>query len=98
MKAGGTPHSANNLLNNKIRNIRFDHLEKICILLNCTPNDLMAWQENAHTILHNNHPLKQMQHKPEEDNLYHTLRGLPLQELKHIAGLVHNSVNNLSDE
>ncbi len=93
VKAGISPHSASNLLNNKINSIHFGHLEKLCILLNCTPNDLLVWKANAHAILPDKHALTALRHQAEEGDLYQALRKLPLHELKNIAGLVHNKAN-----
>ena len=30
----------NNMLNNRTRSIKYENIEAMCILLNCTPNDL----------------------------------------------------------
>ncbi len=98
IKAGIYSHSTSSLLNSEIRSMRFDHLEKLCNLLNCTPNDLLTWRPDANTPLPDSHALKQLQHKPEEENLYQTLKSLPLQELKNIAGLIHNGIKNSSDK
>jgi DNA-binding Xre family transcriptional regulator len=98
VKAGISPHSASSLLNSEIRSMRLDHLEKICILLNCTPNDLLVWKAGAHSVLPENHALKALQPKPETYNLYQTLRDLPINELRTIAGLIRSNSNNSSDK
>ena len=44
MKAFGYRNSkAYNLINNNTRNINLDDLSEICHTLNCTPNDLLWW-------------------------------------------------------
>lgn len=40
VKMGMTWITANNMLNNQAKSISFENLEKICIGLNCTPNEL----------------------------------------------------------
>ncbi len=98
VKAGISSHSASSLLNSEIRSMRLDHLEKICIALNCTPNDLLVWKADANSTLSENHALKQLQHKPENDNLYQMLKNLPLHELKNLACLIRTNENNHSDK
>ncbi|WP_276978870.1 helix-turn-helix transcriptional regulator, partial [Flavobacterium filum] len=36
--------TANNMLSNKAKSITFDHVEKLCIGLNCTPNELFNYK------------------------------------------------------
>ena len=73
---------------NRTQVIKLKHVEKICILLNCTPNDLLVWKADVHIALPDNHSLKALERKPEEEDLYQTLRNLPFKELKNIAGMV----------
>ncbi len=35
----------NKMVNNETRSIRYDTIDAICHLLNCTPNDLLAFSE-----------------------------------------------------
>jgi DNA-binding Xre family transcriptional regulator len=43
VKAGLSPHSATNILNNKTHVFRLDHIELLCRVLVCEPNDLLVW-------------------------------------------------------
>ena len=40
---GFVPFIAHKYKNSKVTQIRVDHIEKLCIALNCTPNDLFEW-------------------------------------------------------
>ena len=42
VKAGLSPHSATNILNNKTHVFRLDHIELLCRVLICEPNDLLS--------------------------------------------------------
>ncbi len=42
-KAGFTYHTAGRLLRNQITKLDYGHLEQLCLLFNCTPNDLLSW-------------------------------------------------------
>ena len=35
----------NNMVNNKTKSIQYDNIETLCILLECTPNDLLEFTE-----------------------------------------------------
>jgi len=70
---------------NKVGMIPMKHLEKVCLLLNCTPDDLIEWkpddkkQDNPDTALY---LLKTEQQSKSEAEL---LRGLPLHKLKELG-------------
>ena len=36
----------NNMVNNQTKSIRYENIETICLLLNCTPNDLFVISED----------------------------------------------------
>ena len=42
-KAGFTYHTAGRMLRNQITKLDYGYLENLCILFNCTPNDLLSW-------------------------------------------------------
>ena len=45
--AGFGQTKAFNLLNNKQNSIHIEDMTRLCLLLQCTPNDLMYWKESA---------------------------------------------------
>lgn len=47
IQAGFTYHTANRLLRNQIIKLNYKHLEKLCLIFNCTPNDLLSWTPPA---------------------------------------------------
>ncbi|WP_423148694.1 helix-turn-helix domain-containing protein [Rubrolithibacter danxiaensis] len=91
VKAGISSHSASSLLNSDLRSMRLDHLEKVCILLNCTPNDLLTWVPDSDSKLEEDHPLAELKPKTETVDLYLALKKLPLSELKKVAGLIQDA-------
>jgi DNA-binding Xre family transcriptional regulator len=86
VKAGFTPHSANTLLNSKSKTFRLDHIEKLCIILKCEPNDLLSWYPNNNTIIPDDHPIVKLKHgeSPAID-LKKTLLNMPYSELKLLS-------------
>lgn len=87
--AQGFPRGiASRIANNKTDKIFLKYLEKVCLVLNCTPNDIIEWkpdnkkQDNADTALY---ALKKEQKGKGAEEL---LRGLPLSRLEELAKLL----------
>jgi DNA-binding Xre family transcriptional regulator len=47
IQAGFTYHTAGRLIRNQIIKLDYKHLEKLCLIFNCTPNDLLSWTPPA---------------------------------------------------
>lgn len=94
IKAGFANHTAHNILNNKTQSIKLSHIESICILLNCTPNDLILFTPKPKQTLDNNHPLNQLKKKDKNYNWHETIKNIPLTELDVIV----NNINQISKE
>ena len=79
---------ASRMTNNKTDKIFLKYLEKACLILNCTPNDLIEWkpgnkkQDSADTALY---ALKKQQKGKGAEEL---LRGLPMSKLEELANLL----------
>lgn len=88
VKNGFTRNVATRMCTNKTDKIFLKHLEKVCLLLNCTPNDIIEWkpgiksQNNADTALF---ALKKKQKSKGAEEL---LRGLPLSKLEELARII----------
>ena len=58
VKNGFVPQTVNSWLKYELGYIKPDHLERLCLLLNCTPNDLFDWREDGKTVVHDTHALR----------------------------------------
>ncbi len=63
-KAGLTPQAAHRLMKSKVRNLELKTLEKICIGLYCTPNDLVQWIPDGKVGDIPGHPLQVLKPRP----------------------------------
>ena len=43
---GMSYHKFNRMVNNETKSIRYENIETMCLLLNCTPNDLFVITED----------------------------------------------------
>lgn len=81
VKSGFTSHSANQIINSKTRVFRLDHIELLCEVLNCEPNDLLLWKPEKDKVYSENNPLKKLQSDEATENIIETLSKLTYKEL-----------------
>lgn len=82
VKAGLSPHSANIIINSKTRVFRLDHIEMLCTLLVCEPNDLLTWTPDKGKVYPDNNPLAKLLPDNSANNLHETLAAMSYKELK----------------
>ena len=86
---GFAPQTARNFLKNAVWRISFEHLERLCLALECTPNDLLEWlpsekQTNAET-----QALIKLKRDGEED-IAKMIRSLPIEKFEQIAEILQD--------
>lgn len=94
VKSGISPQSATKILNAKTRIFRLDHIEIICNILNCTPNDLLAWTPDKNVILSESHSLTKLKRDEKSFQLQDTLKTMTLEQLNQIAALINQQKPN----
>ena len=95
VKNGFTSHAANNLLNSKTRVFRLDHIELLCEILLCEPNDLLLWKPDSGKIIAPNNPLnKLLMDDNDKTDLKNTFFNLPYKQLKEIANKLTNEIKD----
>lgn len=85
VKAGISPHTAYTLLNSESRSFRLDHVEILCEILHCEPNDLIVFVPNGKQKSQENHPLKKFIEKKEDLDWQQTLKTTPIEQLKELS-------------
>jgi len=87
---------ARNLSHDRVANIKIAHLEKLCRLLNCTPNDLFEWQtdDNPANALGENHSLHSLKRNQTAQSLRTIMKDIPVHKLERIEEVL----NQLDDE
>lgn len=94
VKAGLTPHTANSLLNSKTRIFRLDHIEKLCLILKCEPNDLLVWHPNKNEVIADNHPIIKLKYdESSRMDLKETLSMMSYKELKSLSTKIKGEAN-----
>jgi len=88
MKHGFGRSTASNLLTFKTPSVRFDHLEKLCLLLKCTPNDLFEWKPGKDAADDTSHPLNSLKRSTTTRNIADIVDDLPIDKLEQVEGLL----------
>jgi DNA-binding Xre family transcriptional regulator len=84
VKHGFTYHTANRLLRNAQDSVSNKKLEKLCLLLNCTIDDLYEWQKPSDTFIPENHPLHKLLPKAGEVDMLQKMQELPMEKLAQL--------------
>jgi DNA-binding Xre family transcriptional regulator len=94
VKNGFSPHSANSIINSKTRIFRLDHVEQLCTILVCEPNDILLWTPNKGQNYASDFPLNKLKQSTTADNFHQTLSTVPFKQLKEITSSLLSN-NNL---
>ncbi len=81
VKAGFTYHTAHNILNGNASSIRFDHLEELCRILVCEPNDIFAWQPDKGVQYPAQNPLTKLKPLPADNRIHQAMTAMPYKDL-----------------
>ena len=90
IKQGIAPSTALKFIKAGGSTFKTKYVELICVGMNCTPNDLFDWYEDAKTKLPENHPLRALERKQKINNIREMLHDLPVEKLSELEGLINN--------
>lgn len=85
VKAGLSPHSATTILNKRTRIFRLDHIELLCNVLVCEPNDLLEWTPNKGEKQAENKTLFKLKKQPIETTWHETISTMSFKELREMT-------------
>lgn len=88
VKAGIAPSTATNLLNYHNFRVSVEVMEKICLALNCTPNDLFEWRSRTNESIPENHALNSLKPAEKPENLSELIKNIPVEKLSQIDEFV----------
>ena len=94
VKAGLSPHSATSILNNNTRIFRLDHIELLCDVLVCEPNDLLEWIPDKGKVYSENNPLFKLKQQPADTTWQETFSTMSFKELKEVTRTIVAKTKN----
>ena len=84
VKAGFNYNAAHRLTNGKPSVLKLDHIELLCKVLVCDPNDLLKWTPNKDEDLSESHPLRSLLNVEKLNELNDLIKSTPYKELKNL--------------
>ena len=86
LKLGFAPAASRSFLSGEVVSIKLEQLEKLCVALNCTPNDLVEWRPDASQTVSETHSMNGLKRTPERD-LPKLLNEIPPEKLEQILDI-----------
>jgi hypothetical protein len=68
--------------------MRLDHIEKLCTVLNCTPNDIFEWSPDDLLDDRPDHPLQKIRTREKKIEITKLLSKMSLEKLEEIEKLI----------
>jgi DNA-binding Xre family transcriptional regulator len=96
VKGGFVPFTAHKYKNGKVEQIRLDHIEQLCILLNCTPNEIFEWAPKDLLEDRFDHPLQAIRRREKKIDIAKLLAKMPLAKLEEVEQYLSGASNNQS--
>ena len=78
--------SAAKLLKGEMTSLRLEHIEKICLALRCTPNDLLEWTPDNTFSADAAHPIHAIAPRKNIDRLLDKLGNMSYEEMERLVG------------
>lgn len=88
VKNGISYYTVSRLLNRKVTTITFETMEKLCLLCNCTLDDLFVWTPDAATAETDKVALHKLKAKPTAANPVERIKKLPLKKLQELQEFI----------
>jgi DNA-binding Xre family transcriptional regulator len=93
VKNGFTNFTASNILNAHSRVFRLDHIEMLCNILVCEPNDLLLFTPDKGKQYVPNNPLLKLSSDDSNSDWPNTLATMPFKELKEVTKNIGNKTD-----
>jgi DNA-binding Xre family transcriptional regulator len=92
VKIGYSGNFATRIAHNRIRRLDLDHVEKLCELFQCTPNDLLEWFPGSKDQNIDKHPLSSLRRIDKVVELTHMLSAIPLDKISEIENMIRKEI------
>lgn len=84
-KKGFSHTVALKLLSGDTKSCQLSHIEQLCDIFLCSPNDLFVWEPKAEKRYPENYPLKKLQRQSVDFDFNQKLRQMSIEELQEFA-------------
>lgn len=88
VNSGISRRTAWRILNGESKSVLLRHIEIMCTVLNCEPNDLLVWIPKKDVVYREDFVLKRLERKDLGDELLNALATMPLEKFKEVSDMV----------
>ena len=88
MAKGFSQKSARLHLSRRVQRLTLKQLEKLCLALHCTPNDILGWQNRGEVLEGQSHPLEQLIPVPEDKIPLDKLANLSAEQRRQVYAMI----------
>jgi DNA-binding Xre family transcriptional regulator len=74
-------------------NLNLEEIERLCVLLKCTPNDFFEWTPDSDNQVNEDHPLNDIRRSDIVIDITKTLNSVPLGQLAEIEQMIKDKIN-----
>ncbi|MBN2637764.1 MAG: helix-turn-helix transcriptional regulator [Bacteroidales bacterium] len=86
--AGISSNLASKISKNEVHRLDLNIMERLCIILNCTSNDLLEWIPEENTNIPADHALRLLEKPEKEIDFTRKLNAIPLGKMTDISNLI----------
>lgn len=92
IEQGFSPNYAVKIAKSRFVRLDLPNLERLCVALNCTPNELLEWTPGAKEKISASHPLYPLRKRDEQKvvKLTQMINSIPLDDLEEVQQAVEN--------
>ncbi len=84
---------ATKVIKSNLCKLELESIERLCTVLNCTPNDMLQWEPNTKDADVANHPLSALYRTEKVMDLTRTLYAVPFEKLLEIEKIIQNELD-----
>ena len=92
MRAGFSANFASRAKNNQVRRLESKELEKLCVILNCTPNDLYEWVPDKDSLVDKDHELNKIRKTEKAFDITQSLISLSPDDLERVEAVLKETL------
>lgn len=91
-KAGFSVSMSSKIKNNNLSRLDLGIIEKLCLLLNCSPIDFLEWEPSDDSKVNAEHPLNAIRKTNKALDISKTLNSVPLDKLDEVEELIKRHI------
>jgi len=95
VKNGFSSFVAHELLNNVQPHFKYKHVEKLCVLLKCTPDALLDWIPDKDAGIDDAHPLQKLKVRGDRQSITAKLNELSPEGIEKVRGFLDELKKNV---